>query len=550
MVPLLHKIIFIFLVFLLLSNFVTNYINLTLNRGEQINLMNQLLVKDLKDLQIFAANQAQIFDFNQDINAATSNMKTAAGRDLRGQKSLALAVGHDGEFLFLATNRSDIPDSFTDENVLQSMKDRLDDGLSEGTIRFSLSRDNYFGVYRYNDQWDAFLVRAEELGEFYSDSQRNFRIISAIIIALSLASAVLGIILLRHILRFLGHITQSIMQMQDDQQLDLLKLEGASNDDITYLGMAFNSLAATVDNLMGIFKKFVARDIAVKAYKEREIRLEGDKRNLTILFTDIRSFTSMTETLGTDIIKLLNLHYDRAIKLIHEQQGDIGSIIGDALLAVFGIMGDTRQKSMLAIDSAYHIQDVAANLRNEMRKRREAIEASGGALTEEEERVYQAVLLEVGVGIDGGEVFYGNIGSLERMVNTVIGDNVNAASRLEGLTRLYQVPVVCSDYVREETEAVTNKYYFLEIDQVQVKGKSVGKRVYWPISRSELGDEGMEEIHAYEKALELYYSGNWASAYDNFVQCKSLPCAAVFRRRTRGSICPKGWNGIWTMKEK
>ena len=87
---------------------------------------------------------------------------------------------------------------------------------------------------------------------------------------------------------------------------------------------------------MTIFKKFVARDIAQQAYKEREIRLEGRKRYLTILFTDIKRLTYMTETLGTDIIKLLNIHYEKAIRHIHDSNGDIGSIIGDALLAVFG----------------------------------------------------------------------------------------------------------------------------------------------------------------------------------------------------------------------
>src|SRR5690606_13144946 len=127
---------------------------------------------------------------------------------------------------------------------------------------------------------------------------------------------------------------------------------------------------------------------------------------------------------------------------IHENNGDIGSIIGDALLAVFGVIGRPNEnKYYQAIKSAYQVVGVASRLREEMHKRREKIVSDRGALTEPEERIFKAVLLDVGVGIDGGEVFYGNIGSTERMVNTVIGDNVNSSSRLEGLTRFYRCPV-------------------------------------------------------------------------------------------------------------
>ena len=83
-----------------------------------------------------------------------------------------------------------------------------------------------------------------------------------------------------------------------------------------------------------------------------------------------------------------------------------------------------------------------------MIERRAEIEQTRN-LTEAEERVFKAVLLDVGVGIDGGTVFYGNIGSDEHMTNTVIGDNVNSASRLEGLTRVYHLPVIVSDFIRK-----------------------------------------------------------------------------------------------------
>jgi adenylate cyclase len=548
-VPMIVKITFIFSVFLLISNFTTNYINLMLNRGEQIRLLNQLLVKDLKELHVFANNQREIFNFNPDEQGTIENIEQAAIRNHRGSRSVSLGVTPAGDLFFQASELEDRSD-FPDREALATMNDGLQEGIEEGTLNFVFSGYDYFGVYKYNSSWDVFQVRGEELGEFYADSERIFRQVALIILGITAVFALIGVLLLRFILRFVRVITDNIMRMQNDQSLELMDLEGAPNDDVTYLGVAFNSLANTIDNLMGIFKKFVARDVAAKAYREREIRLEGSKRDLTILFTDIRSFTFMTETLGTDIIKLLNLHYDKAIHHIHEHQGDIGSIIGDALLAVFGtVETDVENKSVQSLRAAYKIHEVAAELRKEMHTRRELILQQRGSLTEAEESVYRAVLLEVGVGLDGGQVFYGNIGSYERMVNTVIGDNVNSASRLEGLTRFYRTPVICSEYIKDDVIAHSDDYVFLELDMVQVKGKTQGKKIFWPIPKEQMDDELERDISAFSQGLHQYYLGDWPDALP-FFEKSSLTIAAVFRDRIAGKKAPDDWNGVWTMKEK
>lgn len=550
-VPLILKIVFIFVVFLLVSNFTTNYINLMLNRGEQIRLLNQLLVKDLRDLHVFANNQFEIFNFNQDLEAAVANLEHAAQRNHRASRSVSFGVRQNGEVFFFAGHAARPPGAaLEDREALARMREALGTGVEEGTINFIHDGLNYFGVYKYNSSWDIFQVRGEELTEFYADSTRIFRNVSFIILGITLIIALVGVLLLRYILRFVRVITDGIMRMQSQQNLELLDMAGAPNDDVTYLGVAFNSLANTIDNLMNIFKKFVARDVAAKAYREREIRLEGTRRELTILFTDIKSFTFMTETLGTDIIKLLNLHYDQAIHHIHEHDGDIGSIIGDALLAVFGtVEEDVENKSLQALRSAFLITEVAASLRSEMSRRREVILKQRGSLTDAEERVYKAVLLEVGVGIDGGQVFYGNIGSYERMVNTVIGDNVNSAARLEGLTRFYRVPVIVSEYVKEEVLQVSRSFRFVELDRVQVKGKTIGKKVFWPIPMDQFDDAMERDVELFVEGLHAYYEGNWREAERLFSTSELVP-AHVFRERIAGLDAPEGWNGVWTMTEK
>ena len=185
---------------------------------------------------------------------------------------------------------------------------------TEGHLRFRFNNEDYFGIFKYNPRWEVFIVRAEEEHEFYRESTLIFVQVSVIIIFITVFSAVIGVIILRRILRFIRVITSSIMQMISTSELKLIDLKGATNDDITYMGMAFNSLSNTVGNLIGIFQKFANSDIVAKAYRDREVKLEGTKKDLTILFSDIKSFTYITETLGNDIIKLLNMHYDRAIR--------------------------------------------------------------------------------------------------------------------------------------------------------------------------------------------------------------------------------------------
>ena len=549
-VPLMAKIIFIFTVFLLISNFFSNYVNLMLNRGEQIRLLNQLLVKDVTDLHIYGANQRDVVEFTGDEESAISNIESSAATRFELEHSLAVGVREDGSTLFNSGGPEVLAEEFPDEETLARMQDRRAENKNEGTVEFTLNGEQYLGVYIWHNGWDAYFLRAEQQNEFYAGSRRIFYEVAAIILLITVICVGVGIFVLRYILRFVPAITGAIMQMQDQQRIELLDMQGAANDDITYLGIAFNSLASTIDNLMNIFKKFVARDVAQKAYREREIRLEGQKRELTVLFTDIRSFTFMTETLGTDIIKLLNLHYDQAIRYIHDYNGDIGAIIGDALLAVFGTMSDVDEnKSYQAIRSAYKVQDVAGSLRTKMNERREEILRTRGALTEAEEQVYKAVLLQVGVGVDGGEVFYGNIGSEERMVNTVIGDNVNSSARLEGLTRFYNAPIIVSDYVKDEVEREHADYFFLEIDTVQVKGKTLGKQIYWPIERASIDDRMEKDLNAFSEGLRLYYEGDWPKAYEAFREC-SLPLAEVFTERTKDNTAPTDWDGIWTMTEK
>jgi class 3 adenylate cyclase len=550
-VPLSTKILLVFVIFILASNFVSNYINLVLNQGELIQSMKQLLIKDLKEIYLFCNNQREIYEFNKNMDMAVSNIETRSLNTFKNKKSVLFGIRPDGTFMFQGS-KIEKASIFEDQNALQAMIASGTNISTEGALNFSFHGESYLGIYKYNPKWGVYLVRAEEMNEFNEPSQQIFLNIALIIAIITLVSMIVGVFIIQRLTHFIGQITNSIMAMSDNQQLDFVDIKKAPNDDITFLGMAFNSLSTTINNLLLIFRKFVNKDIVRKAYDEKEVRLEGKQLELTMLFTDIKSFTYITETLGTDIIKLLNIHYDRAIREIVNLDGIIGSIIGDALLAVYGVIDEMQMnKSLKAVLSGYKIQEVAEMLRLEMHKRKEEIIRTKGALTELEEKVYKAVLLEVGVGIDGGLVFYGNIGSYVRMTNTVIGDNVNAASRLEGLTRVYKVPVICSKYVKDEIEKTSSKFgiTFVELDTVQVKGKTEGVTVYWPIPQDRMTKEIQDNIKIFSDALKDYYKGDWVKANEKFVKV-DLALAEVFKDRTQKKIPPSNWSGIWTMTTK
>ena len=566
-IPISLKLLIIFVSLLMLSNFATNFVNSFLSRAQIIKLNNRIMVSQLKDIYTAAGNQYQILTFTARKDEAIKSLYNTAKRGFELPNSLAAAFDKEGKILFCASaspippeqkekKEGDTPSlnenskDFSDFEALAIMNQNFDNGITDSAILFTSDLGQYYGVYKYQEDWECYFLRAELLSDTMHTNNVLFGIISIVIVCIVGLFLMAGISMYRRILTNVHKITGDLYEMQSSQHLTTIDLSESTNDDITYLAASFNSLSSTINTLLGIFQKFASKDVVAKAYTEHQIRLEGNQRNLVMLFSDIKSFTYRTETLGNDIIDLLNVHYDKVIRKVHENSGVIGSIIGDAILAIYGTQ-KSENKSLDALETAWQITRVTAELRSRLIARRAQIEEKR-ALTEAEERIYQAVLLDIGVGIDGGNVFYGNIGSEEHMTNTVIGDNVNSASRLEGLTRIYRLPVIVSSYIKDEIEkAGITKYKFFEIDTVQVKGKTQGKKIYFPydtLVANSLSASG-EDFENYEKALQSYYRGDWDSARREFKNCP-LEAAQVFLERIADKSAPDNWSGIWTMQSK
>ncbi|MDR0785657.1 MAG: adenylate/guanylate cyclase domain-containing protein [Treponema sp.] len=548
MVPISAKIVIIVSVLLFVSNFATNYLTISFLRKETMEMNSRLLARELKEIYINAGNQYQIYLFSGNKQEAMDFIVQPAEKSMTHPGSWAVGALPSGGLLFKTAAAT--PERLPDEKLLDEITQAKENGVDEGARFFDTPYGEYFGVYKYHEDWGVFLIRADLMADLMRESNAVFKRIVAIIVVLTVVFIIVSFCALFRLLRFVKVISRSLYDMQQMQELTLIDLKEAPADDITYLGVSFNSLASSINNLLGIFRKFASRDVVNKAYRDRIVNLEGEQRELSILFTDIKSFTNMTETLGNDIIDLINLHYNSAIHIIHSNGGIVGSIIGDALLAVYGADEETvdQNKSLAALLSAWKLQDAALELRNSMLENRQAIEQTR-ALTPREEEVFKAVMLAIGVGIDGGAVFYGTIGSNERMTNTVIGDNVNSASRIEGLTRIYQLPVIVSEYVRDDVAEKTDRFRFFEIDTVQMKGKTKGKKVFYPMDIELIGDKDIAEWEVFEQALTYYYDGNWDMARAGF-NSLTIPVAEVFKQRVNTREVPEGWNGIWTMTSK
>lgn len=548
-IPIGLKILLIFICLILLSNFATNIITIQLSQNQIIKLNNQVMVEQLKELYNSSSNQYQIYTYSNNIEECETSLKQVAKSGFTNPNSIALAVKKDGTIdFYVSNNELSVWDEFIDSTTLQKITSDTVNGIYEGSISFKTAEEEYFGVYKFQDDWDYFLIRAENRSDLDDNNKSLYLFMFIFVIALTTVFVIIGILVIRHEFKSVRTITNDLYNMQKNKKLELIDLSNSTNDDITYLAASFNSLSSSVNNLLNTFQKFVSKDVVAKAYSEQTIALEGSQRELVMLFSDIRSFTYRTETLGNDIIDVLNVHYNRVIHKVHENTGVVGSIIGDAILAIYGTLDAKMSKSYNSIRSAWDITKVTANLREAMIQKRIEVEKKR-SLTESEERVYQAVLLDVGVGIDGGNVFYGNIGSNEHMANTVIGDNVNSASRLEGLTRVYHLPVIVSEYIKDEVLKESARYKFIEIDTVQVKGKTEGKKIYFPLDTNETDELIVKKYSIFEDGLSAYYNGDWKSARKLFKDCE-LEVSQVFIERMGNKNAPEDWNGIWTMTSK
>jgi adenylate cyclase len=244
--------------------------------------------------------------------------------------------------------------------------------------------------------------------------------------------------------------------------------------------------------LTRLFGQYVPEELVNQMSRSGEdFGIGGEAREMTVLFSDVRNFTSLSEGLPPEeLSRLMNEFLTPLTEAIHHNQGTIDKYMGDAIMAFWGAPLRDPLQATHAVRAAL-----------EMVRRVETIQADFMA------RGWPAI--RIGVGLNTGTMSVGNMGSEFRMAYTVLGDAVNLGSRLEGLTKQYGVDILISATTREAAGELVCR----EIDRVRVKGKHEPVAIYEPLGwPGEVAPESLAALRQHEHALSLYRSRNWDEA--------------------------------------
>lgn len=266
------------------------------------------------------------------------------------------------------------------------------------------------------------------------------------------------------------------------------------------------------------------------------LRLGGEKRELTVLFSDIRGFTSLSEKLPPEeLVPQLNLYLTRMTQVVFDHHGTLDKYIGDAVMAIFGAPVSDEAHAVKACGTALDMMTALRLLQKDW-------EAQG------------LPILQIGIGINTGLMMVGNMGSERRFDYTVLGDNVNLASRLEGLTKMYGVSIVVSE---STWEAAKDRYVGRELDVVRVKGKQNPVAIYEVIGLIEERDRYLEPLGIYADALDKFRMEKWEEALDLFDKVQEYwpgdPPSTLYKERCRELLeCHpgEGWSHVTILDHK
>jgi len=284
--------------------------------------------------------------------------------------------------------------------------------------------------------------------------------------------------------------------------------------------------------------RYMSKEVADQLLAAGEAELGGKDQKISILFSDVRSFTTISEALGArETVSMLNEYFTEMVDVIFQNGGILDKYIGDAIMALFGAPFNGPQDA-----------DNALVVANQMMLRLAALNRKRGT---EGKRP-----LDIGVGISTGDVVVGNIGSSKRMEYTVIGDSVNLASRLEGVNKYYGTKILISEFTVRE---LTRPTLLREIDLMRVKGKDRPVAVYESLGyrEAELGRGLKEMLDAFGQGVAAYRGRDWRGAMAAFEAALALrpadgPAAMYLERCRVYAAQPPAddWDGVWVMTDK
>ena len=289
--------------------------------------------------------------------------------------------------------------------------------------------------------------------------------------------------------------------------------------------------------ITGLFGHYVPPELVDEMSKDPEkFSMEGESRDMTVLFTDVRGFTTISEGLDPKALSLLmNEFLTPLTEVIYRHRGTIDKYIGDCIMAFWGAPLPDPAHARNGILAALEMQRTLKNLQPQFTAR-------------------NWPEIHIGVGLNTGRMSVGNMGSRIRLAYTVMGDAVNLASRLEGITKEYGADII----VGENTRAAASDIVFRELDRVRVKGKDLAVTIFEPIGvEGEVEPAKLEAIDRFHRALQSYRRQQWDTAEREFqslgeIESESRFCRTFLQRIAILRANPPGpaWDGAFTFETK
>ena len=293
----------------------------------------------------------------------------------------------------------------------------------------------------------------------------------------------------------------------------------------------------TKRQITDLFGQYVPKEVVGElSERPQQVSMEGDSREMTILFSDVRGFTTISEGLDPKELSLLmNEFLTPLSRVVYKHRGTIDKYMGDCIMAFWGAP---------LPDASHAHNSIVAGL--EMLKTLEQLQPHF------KQKGWPPI--HIGVGLNTGRVSVGNMGSEVRVAYTVMGDAVNLASRLEGITKEYGVGIV----VGENTKAAAPEFVYRELDLVRVKGKEEPVAIFEPIGlTAEVGEAVLEELKSFQKVLRSYRKQEWDKVeLQLFNLQKMYPNTKLYQVYTerveyfRKNSPGADWDGVFVFKTK
>lgn len=284
----------------------------------------------------------------------------------------------------------------------------------------------------------------------------------------------------------------------------------------------------------GAFEKYVSPDLVGAILKDpKKLNLGGQKKELTVLFSDIRGFTNISEKLeASDLATFMNEYLTPMTEIVIENKGTIDKYMGDAIMAIFGAPVEYEGHAACAVRAAMGMLKKLGDL--------QVVWAQRGLPS-----------IGIGIGINTGDMSVGNMGSNRIFSYTVMGDAVNLGSRIEGLNKEYGSALIISEFTRAQLPA---DFECRELDRVRVKGKEAPVKIFEVLALEKLDSSRAARRDHFERALGFYYKQNFAEARQIFANLAPHdPTSGIYAQRCELFLAtppPADWDSTWTMTHK